>query len=302
MAERLRPAAAWAVFPIVMGGAVAGMLALLARGWTPAAAMAATEIWAIPLVVVCERLWPFEPAWNRAHGDVGADVGHVLFSGVSAQNLLYPALAIPAAAAGGLVSRAIGVGLWPVAWPLAAQLGLALVVAELFQYWLHRWQHERELLWRFHAVHHSAPRLYWLNAGRFHPGDLWLLYAVGYAPLLVLGCPAPVLALFAMFDAVFGMLQHCNVDVRLGPLNYVFSMAEPHRWHHSRVLAEANSNYGSNLMVWDLVFGTLHLPRDRRPPSAIGIADMPNFPRRWLPQLRAPFRWAAVRREAAARP
>ena len=33
--------------------------------------------------------------------------------------------------------------------------------------------HEVPWLWRFHATHHSAPRLYWLNAGRFHPLDLF---------------------------------------------------------------------------------------------------------------------------------
>jgi sterol desaturase/sphingolipid hydroxylase (fatty acid hydroxylase superfamily) len=181
---------------------------------------------------------------------------------------------------------------------LVAQLALALVVAELPQYWLHRWQHEREALWRFHAVHHSAPRLYWLNAARFHPVDLFLLYAVGYVPLVALGCPELVIALFLLFDAVFGMLQHSNIDVRLGPLNYVFSMAEPHRWHHSRVLDEANSNYGSNLIVWDLVFGTFFLPSDRQAPGNIGIGDLPRFPSAYPAQLAAPFRWQSVKREA----
>ena len=28
-------------------------------------------------------------------------------------------------------------------------------------------------MWRVHAAHHSAPRLYWLNATRFHPFDLF---------------------------------------------------------------------------------------------------------------------------------
>jgi ornithine lipid hydroxylase len=199
--------------------------------------------------------------------------------------------------AGGL-SGLLGASLWPSGWPLMAQLGLALLIAELTQYWLHRLQHEVDPLWRFHAVHHAAPRLYWLNAARFHPVDIWLLYVVGYAPLVALGCPAEVIGLFALFDAVFGMLQHANIDVRLGPLNWIFSAAEPHRWHHSRTLAEANSNYGSNLIVWDLVFGTYLLPPDRQPPTDIGIADLPRFPSRYLAQLAAPFRWRRVRREA----
>jgi sterol desaturase/sphingolipid hydroxylase (fatty acid hydroxylase superfamily) len=87
--------------------------------------------------------------------------------------------------------------------------------------------------------------------------------------------------------------------VRLGALNRIFSMAEPHRWHHSRSLLEANTNYGSNLTVWDVVFGTFFLPHDREPPTAIGIADLPDFPAGYLDQLAAPFRWARVREQAA---
>jgi sterol desaturase/sphingolipid hydroxylase (fatty acid hydroxylase superfamily) len=288
----------WGFFPLVMGGAIAAMVAMMDRGVTPVVALVVVEAIAAVAVIAGERVWPFEARWNRAHGDLGADVGHAVVSGGSAQRILPPLLQPVAAAAGGAITAALGSSVWPVAWPWLAQLALALLVAEFFQYWLHRFQHERDLLWRFHAVHHSAPRLYWLNAARFHPADLWMLYAVGYVPLIALGCPAPVFALYAMFDVVLGLLQHSNVDVRLGPLNRIFSMAEPHRWHHSRVLREANSNYGSNLSVWDVVFGTFHLP-DRRPPSEIGIEALPRFPRGYLAQLAAPFRWARVQRESA---
>ena len=138
-----------------------------------------------------------------------------------------------------------------------------------------------------------------MNAARFHPLDLATLYFLGYLPLVALGCPEEVVLLFAMFDAVFGMLQHCNVDVRLGPLNWIFSMAEPHRWHHSRSIAEASSNYGSNLIVWDVVFGTFFLPAAREAPPRIGIADMPGFPAGYLAHLASPFRWRRVKREAS---
>lgn len=67
------------------------------------------------------------------------------------------------------------------------------------------------------------------------------------------------------------------------------------------MLAEANTNYGSNLTVWDVVFGTYFLPRDRRMPAAIGIADLPAFPGGYLAQLASPFRWQSVKQEAAAR-
>ena len=93
---------------------------------------------------------------------------------------------------------------------------------------------------------------------------------------------------------VHGMYQHCNVDVKLGPLNYIFSMAELHRWHHSLTLEEANSNYGNNIIFWDLVFGTMFWPKERLPSEHIGLSDMPEFPQSYLEQLSSPFKWQQI--------
>jgi ornithine lipid hydroxylase len=112
----------------------------------------------------------------------------------------------------------------------------------------------------------------------------------------LLGCPVPVMGLFALFTGVFGYLQHANVRVVLGPLNYVFSMAELHRWHHAKDLRESNTNYGSNLIVWDLVFGTFFWPDDRHPPEQIGLAGLPAFPADYWGQIVSPFRWRAIQR------
>jgi sterol desaturase/sphingolipid hydroxylase (fatty acid hydroxylase superfamily) len=287
-----------AVFPVVMGGAVGLMIWLLGRGVAPAFALVVTDTAALACVAVAERLLPFRRHWNRDHGDTATDAAHALVSGLGGQQALKPLLDAAGVIGAGWIARTLGAGAWPADWPLAAQLGLAMLIAELGTYWTHRAQHRWEPLWRFHAVHHSAPRLYWLNAARFHPGDLCLLFASWYLPLAVLGCPEPVLALTAMFDTVLGLLQHSNIDVRLGWLNRVFSMAEPHRWHHSRTLAEANTNYGSNLSVWDVAFGTFHLPAGRLPPADVGLADMPSFPAGWAAQIAAPFRWRALQRAA----
>jgi ornithine lipid hydroxylase len=294
----MREAARWTVFPVLMGGTLALAIALVPELGAIRGILVA-QLAGLLGIVAAERVLPFRPAWNRAHGDVAADLGHALVSGIGASQLARGLVQLAGGVIAAWIVGRVGGTVWPTGWPLAAQLALALPIAELPQYWLHRLQHERDALWRFHAVHHSAPRLYWLNAARFHPVDLALLYVVGYVPLVALGCPADVILLFALFDAVFGMFQHSNVDVRLGPLNRIFSMAEPHRWHHSRVVAEASSNYGSNLLVWDQVFGTYFMPRDRGAPAAIGIADMPDFPPGYLDQLASPFRWDAVRAKAA---
>ena len=287
----------WIVFPAILGGSIALAIALLPRLGEVGALLVA-ETAALLCVAVGEHLLPFRREWNRPHGDIATDAAHALVSALATTQLMRPLIAVVAVGAAQVI-RPQGIGWWPVDLPWVLQLALALVVVEFPQYWLHRWQHEHDWLWRLHATHHSAPRLYWLNAARFHPLDIALLYAVGYAPLFFLGCPPEVITLFALFDAVLGMLQHCNIDVRLGWLNRIFSMAEPHRWHHSRNLGEANSNYGSNLIIWDLAFGTLFLPEGRRPPVAIGIGDMPRFPQTYLKQLASPFRWRRVRLESA---
>ena len=287
--------AQWGVFPLILGGSIGMALALMPVAGA-AVAVAVAQVAGMLAIALVERLLPHRETWNRSHGDLRTDALHAIFSGLGTTQLMRPVAVYGGGLAAARLSQAIGGTMWPDGWPLVAQLGLALIVAELPQYWLHRWQHEHDWLWRFHAVHHSAPRLYFLNAARFHPLDLGLLYLVGYLPLVALGCPGDVILLFALFDGVFGMLQHCNVAVRLGPLNRIFSMAEPHRWHHSRTLVEANSNYGSNLIVWDLVFGTFFLPQDREPPTAIGIAGMEHFPASYLGQLAAPFRWQRLRR------
>jgi sterol desaturase/sphingolipid hydroxylase (fatty acid hydroxylase superfamily) len=294
-----RRLASASVFPAILGGALAiGILLTERAGVTVGFTVAAGA--AVVALLVAERLLPFRPEWQRSRGDLGPDLAHAVVSGLATTRLAEAMVRMGGALLAGMLSERVGAPLWPRSWPFPGQLALALVIAELAQYWLHRLQHEHDWLWRFHAVHHAAPRLYWLNAARFHPVDIWLLYVVGYTPLVVLGCPPAVIAMFALFDAVFGMLQHANVAMRLGPLNWIFSAAEPHRWHHSRTVAEANKNYGSNLIVWDLVFGTFFLPADRQPPAAIGIADLPRFPTRYLDQLAAPLRWQRVKRDAVA--
>jgi sterol desaturase/sphingolipid hydroxylase (fatty acid hydroxylase superfamily) len=73
---------------------------------------------------------------------------------------------------------------------------LASVVREFFDYWAHRSMHEFDCLWRFHATHHSVPRVYWLNATRAHPVEIAYRFSfVWVLPLAVLGVPEQVLAL-----------------------------------------------------------------------------------------------------------
>ncbi|MCZ6806843.1 MAG: sterol desaturase family protein [Deltaproteobacteria bacterium] len=282
-------------FPMVFGGAMGVALYGISKGWDPVLTATALTGAVVVALLVLERLHPYRKEWLRGRGDIRTDLIHNLVNATIPQ--VYTVAFVGGFTVGASwLSETLGATLWPTGWPMIAQLLLALVIGEVGTYWIHRLMHENPFLWRFHAAHHSAPRLYWLNAGRFHPLDLFAQYFLSVTPLILLGANTGVIALHALYTVIHGMFQHCNVDIRLGPFNWFFSMAELHRWHHSKNVEEANTNYGANIIWWDIVFRSRFLPDDRRPPAEIGIESLPDFPKGYWGHLSSPFRWTAIER------
>ena len=276
------------IFPVVMFGSIGIALALLASGVEPRFLNPFMVPPIFVLLTLLERLHPYQASWNRDRGDLKVDICYFFVTSftVLVTTTVLGLVLVPLA---GRLSQLTPFLVWPRSWPLLLQVLLALLIAEFGHYWVHRLQHNTKLLWRLHSVHHSAPRLYWLNAARFHPLDMILSAVFGFGPLIFLGCPERTLALFTLIGTIHNVFQHANIELKLGPLNYVFSMAEMHRWHHSRNPEEANANYGGHLIFWDLLFGTRFLPKDRLPPEDIGLSDQPDFPTTLLGQLASPF-------------
>ncbi len=286
---------AWTIFPLAMFGSLGLAIYLLNSGASPVLAYAIPALLGYALVIAGERLYPHVPDWNRNHGDVKTDAAWLVSISASGPLIVGPIAGLIAIPLAGWLSSQLGSPLWPAHWHLAGQLALALVVVEFFQYWVHRLQHETDIMWRFHATHHSAPRLYWLNAARFHVVDIGLNNLGVVIPLVALGADDSVISLWVLAASIHGICQHANMKLRCGPLNWIFSMAELHRWHHSRLVRESNANYGQTLILWDIVFRTRFLPKDRQPPADIGIADLDAFPMTWWPQMMSPFRWAQIK-------
>lgn len=229
-----------------------------------------------------ERVFPHEVAWLKNDGQVVPDVAHTLLNKGVAQVIIVLVTFMGVAE---LASPAAG-ALWPETLPFALQTILGLAIAEFGLYWKHRLAHEWPPLWRFHAVHHSVTRLWFLNTGRFHLVDTLTGLAVAMPVLLLLGAPKDIMIMVSAITAIIGILTHSNVEVRCGVLNWVFNTPELHRWHHSKVLAEGNRNYGENLMLFDQLFGTYFNPA-RRPPVDIGILE--PMPKSFWGQLAIPF-------------
>ncbi len=94
-----------------------------------------------------------------------------------------------------------------------------------------------------------------------------------------------VVSAYFVFYSVNGFFQHSNVDVHLGPLNWIVAGPELHRWHHSRIVRESETNFGNNLIVWDALFGTRFLPE--RQVGELGLLNR-AYPKDFLGQTLAP--------------
>ena len=106
-------------------------------------------------------------------------------------------------------------------------------------------------------------------------------------------------AALGLVAAEFGLYwAHCNVEMRFGPLNYFFATPGIHRWHHSMNLTQGDMNYGENVVIWDLLFGTFY-NESHRPPAFIGIPEY--MPPRFVHQLLWPFLGRARRAAVQAR-
>lgn len=230
------------------------------------------------------EIWmPHEREWHKPDGQNIASILHTLSSKGTVQSLLIYSTAIGLA---DILEGSKGLGLWPDAWPLWMQVCLAVLVSEFGLYWAHRAGHEVPLIWRFHAVHHSVEKLWFLNTGRFHFIDSLISIVLAMVMLMIVGAPMDMMMWVSAVTAFLGMLTHCNVEMRFGWLNYIFNTPGLHRWHHSKDLKEGNRNYGENVMVWDLLFGTYY-DADYRPPADIGMKDY--MPKAFWKQILWPF-------------
>jgi sterol desaturase/sphingolipid hydroxylase (fatty acid hydroxylase superfamily) len=125
--------------------------------------------------------------------------------------------------------------------------------------------HVVPVLWRFHAVHHSANDIDFLVNTRAHPFDIVLGRLCGIVPLYVLGLAGPTGAIGAgmpvlvvFLGTVWGYFIHSNLRLRFGPLAWVVSTPAFHHWHHA--FSPTDKNFASLLPVLDRVFGTYHAP------------------------------------------
>jgi len=211
----------------------------------------------------------------------------LLLLGVLIDRLLQPAVAVlavwlAASLGGGLIGR--------LALPGPIVLLVGILACDLGMYLIHRLMHT-PVLWRLHALHHSDRELDWSTSFRHHPFEKVpsaLLFGLWTA---LIGIPVDAVLIGMLLQSTWDMLAHSNWRMPAAlerVLRVVLVTPAVHALHHSALPLEANSTYGSILLIWDRLFGTW---RDgSRGPEAFGLSqDIGGLDGRLLPMLSLPF-------------
>lgn len=249
---------------------------------------------------VVEFLWPSVPAQRKLRRGFFTDVIYWFFTPLVSKAVSQLAVLVALVPVMLLVGRTldretIKAGYGPVLeLPTWLQAVVILTVGDFISYWSHRWFHSRRL-WAFHAVHHSSKDLDWLSSVRLHPINEIGARVIQAVPFVLLGFSPTVLAAYIPFLTFYSIVIHANVSWTLGPFRYVVASPAFHRWHHTKEDEGLNKNFAGLLPIYDILFGTIYMPRDRQP-MEFGIRSN-SVPENFWGQLVYPFR----RRRVATR-
>jgi sterol desaturase/sphingolipid hydroxylase (fatty acid hydroxylase superfamily) len=132
---------------------------------------------------------------------------------------------------------------------------IAFVLFDFFFYWEHRFNHEINLLWAGHVVHHSSEYFNLSTALRqsFMSAALGWIF---YLPMAFMGIPLVVYAIVGTINLLYQYWVHTEMIGRLGFLDRVLVTPSNHRVHHGQNDYCINKNYGAFLLIWDRMFGT----------------------------------------------
>ena len=184
--------------------------------------------------------------------------------------------------------------LWGARPQLGENLGLSLLfglgvflINDFASYWTHRAFHTR-WLWEFHKVHHAAPVLVPLTASRVHfvekiadslfttlllgayAGGFWYLCGGEISRYTLFG----VTYLVFIFNCLAANLRHSHIWLSFGPhWERLINSPAQHQIHHSAAPHHFHKNFGTNLSVWDWMFGTLYTTTAEPERLSFGTAE-----------------------------
>ena len=177
-------------------------------------------------------------------------------------------------------------------WPKIFQLLMLFVVRDFIQWWTHRLLHASPRLWEFHKVHHSVEQMGFAAHLRYHWMETLVYRTIEYIPLAMIGFGIDDFFFVHMFTLMVGHWNHANINVKLGPLKYIFNNPNMHMWHHAYDLPEDKQtgvNFGLTLSIWDYLFKTAYIPHSGQS-IRLGFPEVNRFPKHFWGQIKYGFK------------
>lgn len=137
---------------------------------------------------------------------------------------------------------------------------LAVVVTFLAKdfggYWNHRFNHEINVLWNRHIIHHSSEEFNLACALRQSISVIFEFFALFMLPAAILGVPTTVIAIVAPLHLIAQFWYHTRLIGKMGWLEKVLVTPSHHRVHHAINDEYIDRNYSEVFIIWDKLFGT----------------------------------------------
>ena len=156
--------------------------------------------------------------------------------------------------------------------PGSARIFLAIMLADMVIYWIHRAQHAFGPLWHTHRWHHSTEQLYWFSGFRVSFLHTFI-YNIPEAaiPILVFNLSPVEISIAYGVALLIQFWEHTNLNIDIGPLQYLFITPAYHRVHHS--VEHNRRNFGTTFSLWDRMFGTYCDPAKVPADAPLGLGE-----------------------------
>ena len=146
--------------------------------------------------------------------------------------------------------------------PLWAMWILTFFLIDLVFYIYHRISHKSRFLWAIHMSHHSSEEMNF--AVSFRQAWLGPLSKIPFFIVLpLIGLDPTIIAVAGVISTLWGIFGHTQVIKKLGPLEWIFNTPSHHRVHHGANEQYIDKNYGNLFIIWDRMFGTFELEKER---------------------------------------
>lgn len=144
--------------------------------------------------------------------------------------------------------------------PAWSKFIVTVIFMDFMLYVWHLLNHKMPFLWRFHRVHHCDINMDVSSATRFHLGELLISAIIKISIIFFLGAPPAAVFIFESVLVLCAQFHHSSIKVPLWFENIFWIFFVPpsmHRIHHSVIIRERDTNYGTIFSIWDRLLGTL---------------------------------------------